>query len=136
MALVSNPARLFGSARKLGSSEYIKLVDSSYPNLPICKVVSVWETVQLPLKVKLAMKWNRNFKFLSSSFIKDPFTYIKNKSQGWFWHPRNQIFLECWFPSKIKKIRCFKPPVPLSCQKTHPLHEILITENAFERCFQ
>ena len=42
---------------------------------------------------------------------------IKNQSQGWFWHPRNQIFIGCWFPSKIKKIWFRKPPEPLVGQK-------------------
>ena len=30
-------------------------------------------------------------------------TVIKNRTQGGFLHPRNQIFLGCCFPSKIKK---------------------------------
>ena len=38
---------------------------------------------------------------------------LKNLSHGWFQHPWNQIFLGCCFLSKIKKIWCFKPPVPL-----------------------
>ena len=39
--------------------------------------------------------------------------HIKNRSQGWFWHPWNQNFLGCCFPSKIKYLWCCKPPEPL-----------------------
>ena len=35
---------------------------------------------------------------------------FKNRSQGWFLHPRNQIFLGCYFPLKIKNLWCCKPP--------------------------
>ncbi len=41
----------------------------------------------------------------------------KNRGQGWFQHLWNQIFLVCCFQSKIKKIWCFKPPVPWISQK-------------------
>ena len=54
-------------------------------------------------------------------------------------HPRNQILLGCYFPSKIKNLWCFKPPASLVGQKTCPLHEILtqlvITEKTFSCVF-
>ena len=37
-------------------------------------------------------------------------------------NPRNQIFLGCCFPSKIKNIWCFKPPDPLVGQKKPVLY--------------
>ena len=88
-------------------------------------------------------------KFVHSYWCKQGFENIKcglwgkflfrNRSQGWFWNPRNQIILGCCFPSKIKKLWCSKPPVPLVGQRTRPLHEILIrlviTENASSRFF-
>ena len=68
------------------------------------------------------------------------FYQFKSRSQGWFLHPRNQIFLGCYFPLKIKNLWCCKPPVPLVGQKTCSLHELLtrlvITENPFQGHFQ
>ena len=40
--------------------------------------------------------------------------------QGWFYHPRIEIFLGCCLPPKIKRIWRCKPSIPLGGQKTSP----------------
>ena len=61
--------------------------------------------------------------------------FIRTEVRGDFNIHGTKYFLVCCFPSKIKKLWCCKPPVPLVGQKTRPLHGILtrlvITEKSF-----
>ena len=110
-------------------------------------VVSIWPTIISELSMSSVSNFSQQWAaeiivvllyrliIFSKSIL---LMILRTEVRGDF-NPRNQIFLGCCFPSKIRNLWCCKPPVPLVGQTTRSLDEILtrlvITENCVFNVF-